>query len=214
MKNSNGKQKIFISILIIIILILIIELLVIKTDYIKNNKQIIKEMTEVEYESKLTELNTSHEDYALRVQENKKKIAEAITNQGIETSEDDTADVMAENIAKIKEIAGGGEPQEVTLPYTATEDCTIYVIYTGFIMESNYGRAYRADIYKNDERVATSTCSLTSSSAKSEIGDEADVYYGTARATYLGALQAGDVVSTSKAGAAKCWSTSIYAVVI
>ena len=94
----------------VISLLIIINLLLIGV-CLKNNsnivlsgeKQIIKEMTEIEYESKLTELNKSHEDYATNVQNYKKQIAEAITNQGVSTSEDATSSEIAKNIEKIFE---------------------------------------------------------------------------------------------------------------
>lgn len=66
-------------------------------------KQIIKEMTEGEYESKITELNISHKDYALQVQTNKQKLATAISNQKVATSENATIDEMITNIGKIFE---------------------------------------------------------------------------------------------------------------
>ena len=71
-------------------------------------------MTEGEYESKLTELNTSHEDYALTVQKNKQKLATAITNQKVETSEETTIDEIIENIGKILQVG--------TLDATATAE--------------------------------------------------------------------------------------------
>ena len=114
MKKVEKKQKIFTSVLIIIILILMLELVLTKTANMRDNKQIIKEMTEGEYESKITELNASHTDYALQVQENKRKLATAISNQKVETSENATIDVMVTNIGKILE--------ERTKDATATAD--------------------------------------------------------------------------------------------
>ena len=91
-----------INIIIYILLIgIIINLLVDKNLMIGKEKQVIKEMVEGEYESKLTELNTSHSNYALQVQENKKKLATAISNQKVETSENATIDEMVNNIGKI-----------------------------------------------------------------------------------------------------------------
>ena len=91
---------------IIVLLILNIIMAVIITNLLINReieieKQLIKEMTEGEYESKLTELNKSHEDYALQVQENKKKLATAITNPGVTTSGDDTFETMIINVSNI-----------------------------------------------------------------------------------------------------------------
>ena len=103
MKKDKKIPK-YINIVIYIMLIgIIISLLIDKSIIIGNEKQIIKEMTEGEYESKLTELNKSHEDYALQIQENKKKLATAISNQKVETSENATIDEMITNIGKILE---------------------------------------------------------------------------------------------------------------
>ena len=46
MKKVEKKQKIFTSVLIIIILILMLELVLTKTANMRDNKQLIKEMTE------------------------------------------------------------------------------------------------------------------------------------------------------------------------
>ena len=98
MKNNHKNKLIIFSIVLIILNVLLI---INKIGIVKENKQIIKEMTEGEYESKLTELNTSHEDYALTVQENKRKISTAISNQKVTTSENATIDEMVTNIGKI-----------------------------------------------------------------------------------------------------------------
>ena len=97
------KNKKILALLAItnIILIGIILNLVTKNNNILKEKQIIKEMTETEYDNSITALNKSHEEYAKNVQEYKAKIAEAITNQGVSTSVDATAELMAENIEKI-----------------------------------------------------------------------------------------------------------------
>ena len=110
----NTYKNKLLMLLIILLIILNLVLLINKIGIVKQNKQIIKEMTEGEYESKLTELNTSHEDYALKVQENKQKIAAAITNQKVETSEDATIDKIIENIGKILQVG--------TADATATEE--------------------------------------------------------------------------------------------
>ena len=96
---KNRKTIIVLLILNIIMAVIISNLLINKG--IKVEKQVIKEMTEGEYESKLTELNASHENYALQVQENKKKIATAISNQKVETSEDASINEMVTNIGRI-----------------------------------------------------------------------------------------------------------------
>ena len=84
---------------------IIISLLIDKNIIIDKEKQLIKEMTQSENEANLqtqiNALNASHNEYATNVQNYKKQIAEAITNQGVTTSADATAEVMAENIGKI-----------------------------------------------------------------------------------------------------------------
>ena len=98
------SRKTIIALLILNILMAVIITNLLINREIKIEKQLIKEMTEGEYESKLTELNTSHEDYALQVQANKQKLATAISNQKVETSEDATIDEMVTNIGKILQI--------------------------------------------------------------------------------------------------------------
>ena len=96
-----NKNKI-IAISIILNLLLIVICINSNTNTVlSGEKQIIKEMTEGEYESQITELNKSHEEYANSVNEYKIKIAEAITNQKVETSETATADEIVTNIGEI-----------------------------------------------------------------------------------------------------------------
>ena len=79
-----------------------------KNILLNNEKQIVKEMTQSENEANLqtqiNQLNASHKEYASNVQTYKKQIAEAVTNQGVSTSENDEASVIAENINKILEV--------------------------------------------------------------------------------------------------------------
>ena len=98
------SRKTIIALLILNILMAVIITNLLINREIKIEKQLIKEMTEGEYESKLTELNTSHEDYALQVQANKQKLATAISNQKVATSEDATIDEMVTNIGKILQV--------------------------------------------------------------------------------------------------------------
>lgn len=99
MKN---KKIIVISIIINLVLIGIIYNIISKNINIIKGKQIIKEMTDIEYESRITQLNKSHEDYAFKVQSDKQKIALAITEMGIETSKDSTIETIVDNIKNIK----------------------------------------------------------------------------------------------------------------
>lgn len=93
-----------------IIIILIISVMLIATIYnmiskditIINEKQIIKEMMNTEYESEITQLNKSHEEYVSQVKSNKEQIALAITEMGIETLKDSTIETIVANIKNIK----------------------------------------------------------------------------------------------------------------
>ena len=72
---------------------------------INNEKQIIKEMTQSENEANLQTqidtLNLSHNQYATNVENYKKAIAEAITNEGITTLVTDSQETVVANIGKI-----------------------------------------------------------------------------------------------------------------
>lgn len=103
MKNKNVIKLLIATNIITIILCFFIS----TNKNIIKEKQIGKEMTQSEIETNLQtqidNLNITHEEYSTNVQTYKKQIADAITNQGVTTSENDTASVMAENIAKILE---------------------------------------------------------------------------------------------------------------
>ena len=105
MKEKDNKSK-YVNVIINIILVgIIISLFIDKNIIIGKEKQVIKEMTQSTLESDLnntiTELNANQEKYAANVDAYKKKITEAITNQGVTTEISATADVVAENIGKI-----------------------------------------------------------------------------------------------------------------
>lgn len=100
------------KILLAIIMVVIVLLVGISINLISNNdaqlltkSKIIKEMSESEQvtdlNNQINTLNTEHTEYAKNVQNYKKKIAEAITNAGVVTSEDDIVDVMVTNIGNI-----------------------------------------------------------------------------------------------------------------
>ena len=97
----RNKKIVTCFIIINIIIIVIIYALINKKVNITKENKIIKEMNTSEYDSQITELNKSHEDYAMQVQANKKKLAQAITNQKVTTSENATIDEMVTNIGKI-----------------------------------------------------------------------------------------------------------------
>ena len=105
MKTNWSKLKIFVIISITIISTLLIENFINKYVIIKNETQIIKGMSQSENEENLQTqinvLNASHKEYATNVQAYKKQIVDEITKQGVNTSENATAEVISENISKI-----------------------------------------------------------------------------------------------------------------
>lgn len=107
---KNSKKINYSNIIAYIILIgIIISLLIDKNIIIKKETQVVKEMTQSENEANLQiqidQLNASHKEYATNVQAYKKQIVDAITNQGVVTSIEASADTMANNIGKIGETS-------------------------------------------------------------------------------------------------------------
>ena len=96
----KGKKIITIWIIINILLIGIIYNFI-KKDYLNNEKIIIKAMTDEEYEGNITSLNQSHMNYANYVEASKTKIASAITDMGVNTSNDASPETMSSNIRSI-----------------------------------------------------------------------------------------------------------------
>ena len=103
MKNTNKVKFLILIIILTIFIGVCIKLFFGNNIIFSKPKQIIKEMNETEYDSQITELNKSHTEYASYIQECKSKIAEAITNQNISTSENATVDEMVTNIGEIFE---------------------------------------------------------------------------------------------------------------
>lgn len=100
------KRRKIITILIIVNLTLISMTYNLKNIVnVNNQKQVIKEMTENEQvtnlQTQINNLQLSHKEYTNYIQESKSKIAKAITAMGVETSEDDQFETMAENIKNI-----------------------------------------------------------------------------------------------------------------
>ena len=96
-----------IAIVSIIINILLVGLICnfIKNSYLNNNKLVLKAMTELEYEDEISKLNESHTDYSNHIQESKKQIATAITDMGVNTSNNANAETMSNNIRSISRDA-------------------------------------------------------------------------------------------------------------
>ena len=98
---KNKKIIVFLIITNIILIGIICSLVSKNANVVRKETITIKEMSETEYDNSITELNKSHEDYAAQVQKNKKKLATAITNQKVTTSENATVDEMVTNIGRI-----------------------------------------------------------------------------------------------------------------
>ena len=101
---KNKKVVVFVIITSIILIGIICSFISVNRNII-TEKQVIKEMSEstqvTDLNNQINALNVSHEQYAKNVQAYKEKIAEAITSQGVSTSAEAKAEVMAENIGKI-----------------------------------------------------------------------------------------------------------------
>ena len=110
------KQKIILFIIILLICLIVVSIILnknIKKETIKIKK--MSESTQVsDLQTQINQLNASHTEYANYVQSCKETIATAITNQGVNTSVDATAEVMAKNIGEIL--------QTKTSDATATEN--------------------------------------------------------------------------------------------
>ena len=101
MKNRS------INILIILFVILVILLSIKSTinKIIKENSRVIKEMSEstqlTDLNNTITSLNNSHTEYQNYIQQCKTAIATALTNEGVETSDQILLEEMAEKIHNI-----------------------------------------------------------------------------------------------------------------
>lgn len=149
MKNKRIAVLLIINVILVGI---ICNLLKGKVNIIKE-KQLIKEMTETEYDSQITELNKSHTNYAEYIETCKETIANAITDMGIETESTDTIDTMANNIRNIK---SGVEPliRSYTITLTgATNGANDYghkTYYTGTLETIEGYTPYTAYIYSTN----------------------------------------------------------------
>lgn len=101
------KRKIALA--IIVLLCGIIGVFTIKnTTNIKNKTKVAKQMSQSKENSdfniQINQLNSTHTEYAQYIQNCKKTLATAITNKGVETSENDNVNKFVENIGKIFEV--------------------------------------------------------------------------------------------------------------
>ena len=103
--KKNIKVCLIFFTIILVILIINFSIILNKTGIIKKEKQIQKEMSssnkETELNTQLTDANKSATEYANYVQTCKTQLASALTNEGVETSENDTFEKMISNIGDI-----------------------------------------------------------------------------------------------------------------
>ena len=115
MKN---KKILIIIILIIVTLVLTIQIVLSKNKIINISKKTIKEMSsttqETELNNQINSLNAEHTEYMNYIQTCKTKIATALTNEGVPTSNEATLETMAESISNVL--------QERTKDATATAE--------------------------------------------------------------------------------------------
>ena len=102
MKN---KRITILSVITNIILIGILCSFLSKNINITKEKQIVKEMSEStqvsDLNNQINALNAEHTDYMNYIQTCKTKIATALTNEGVATSNEATLETMSENISKV-----------------------------------------------------------------------------------------------------------------
>ena len=135
------KEKLILLLLIInVILLTIIYNLILKNEIVES-KQIIKEMSqstlEADLNAQITALNAEHTEYMQNIQNCKTQIASAITDKGVETSDQETFEKMADNIRnistnvssnKLEYIGGTGGPEQTLGDIPIEEDGTYFII--------------------------------------------------------------------------------------
>ena len=98
------KQKIILTSILFLCAVLSMTIIRNNTN-IKKETKLIKQMSENEQltslETEINNLNASHTEYANSIQTAKQKLATAITNAGVSTSENDKFETMATNIGNI-----------------------------------------------------------------------------------------------------------------
>lgn len=108
MKRREYLLYVLIAILTFLVIGLSINSINIQKGMLISRQQILKEMDEsvqvTNLNSQITTLNASHQSYVTAVENYKKTITEAITNQGISTSLSASEDVVKANIEKILEV--------------------------------------------------------------------------------------------------------------
>ena len=101
------KQKIILITILILCTTLSIVIIQQNTNIEKKTK-VIKQMNETtqvtELNEQINQLNLSHTEYANSIQTAKKNLATALTNEGINTTENDTFETMVTNIGNIFQV--------------------------------------------------------------------------------------------------------------
>ena len=99
------KKKQVILLTIILLLCFIIIMIANQNRNIKNETIMIKEMSETtqvtDLNNQINSLNTGHTEYMNYIESCKNKIATALTNEGVETSNQATLETMANDIGKV-----------------------------------------------------------------------------------------------------------------
>ena len=173
MKNKRIAVLLIINVILVIIFLLcfsITSIILNQNSYMKKEKKTIKEMSETtqvsDLQAQINQLNTAHTEYANYVQSCKETIATAITNQGVETTVDSTAEVMAENIGKILQN-GGNKVYEATTTSSLTYNSTIegkIIIFASGVRCTGNSNIPRCSFTKNGTSTSWDIYGLQSSS--------------------------------------------------
>ena len=194
---KNKEIIIFLTIINIILIGIIYSLVSKNANVIRKEAITIKEMTETEYDSQISELNKSHTNYADYVQTCKTAIASAITDMGIETSEEASVDTMVNNIRSISgdsneisvlasnSFALSSASENGTMYQTTIEKDGVYVVFAGV------GAKNALNIYQR----STSTISVSvNNTSKGSVSCSGNINKAKAHKTWILPLKEGDVV--------------------
>lgn len=148
------KEKILTLLIIINIIFVCIFYNLVSTLILNNQKQILKDMSEIEYEDTINSINASHTNYFNYIQETKSKLASAITNMGVETSDQESLETMVNNIKSLPinfsslnylslgSIYSNTNSASLTKTNLPCTDAILIIGYSAFYMRSessNYG---------------------------------------------------------------------------
>ena len=193
---KNKRVTILLIITNIILIAILYSFIRINGSIIKE-KQIIKEMSEstqvTDLNNQINALNTEHTEYMNYTQTCKAQLASAITDMGVETSEDASLDTMASNIRTILESSGNAvelncvagtaytytsSKQDFSAKFTPKHD-TSYVIIGG-TREGGVFNAYIKDSSGSviaSAQITAGTGSYYANTIKTECNLKADTEY-------------------------------------